>query len=357
MAPRPRYVLCVSEQVADDERYMRAALTEAQKARGQTSPNPMVGAVLVIAGEIVAKGHHRRAGEAHAEVNCLHAFNKAVPPDATLYVTLEPCSTTGRTPRCTEVIVGAGVKQVVIGAIDPNPRHCGRAVEILQAADVNVRSGVLAGECARLNDGFNKWVRTRRPLVVVKCGMSLDGRLTTAPGETRWITSPAARRHANRFRAEVDAILIGAETLRTDDPLLTVREVKGARQPWRIVLTRSGRLPESAHVFNDAFAARTLVFRGQELADVLDELGRREVTSVLIEGGGDILGQAVDRRLIDKVRIYIGSVFTGGPVVAFAGTGAGSTGEAMTLRDVRYEKIGNDIFVAAGAQYQSASPE
>lgn len=334
---------------------MRAALAEARRGVGKTSPNPAVGAVLVVDAEIVARGYHRRAGDAHAEVNCLHAFHAPVPSDATLYVTLEPCSTSGRTPPCTDAIIEAGVKHVVIGATDPNPRHAGRAIGILEAAGVTVRRGVLAEECAALNEAFNKWIQTGRPLVIAKCGMSLDGRLTTPAGEARWITSPAARRHGNRFRGEVDAILIGAETLRTDNPRLTVREIRGARQPWRVVLSRSGQLPNDAHLFTDTFAQRTLVFPSQELATVLEELGRHDITSVLIEGGGDILGQAIDGRLIDKVRIYIGPLFTGGPVVAFGGAGAASTAEAIALRDVRYEKIGADIFVSANASYAGVS--
>ena len=334
---------------------MYAAVVEARKGHGKTSPNPAVGAVLVVNSVIVAKGYHRRAGEAHAEVDCLRAFGRAVPPDATLYVTLEPCSTSGRTPPCTDAIVEAGVKHVVIGATDPNPRHAGRAIGILKTAGVTVRSGVLAEECTALNEAFNKWIQTGRPLVIAKCGMSLDGRLTTPAGEDRWITSSAARRHANRFRGEVDAILIGAETLRTDNPRLTAREVRGARQPWRVVLSRSGRLPDGAHLFTDQFADRTLVFPAQELASVLEELGRRDITSILIEGGGDVLGQAIDGRLVDKVRVYLGPLFTGGPVVAFGGTGAASTAEAIALRDVRFEKIGPDIFVSATASYAGAS--
>ena len=275
--------------------------------------------------------------------NVFDAGGAAVPRDARLYVTLEPCSTAGRTPPCTEALIAAGLRQIVVGAIDANPRHAGRGIKILRKAGIDVRTGVLAAECATLNEAFNKWIVTGRPWVIAKCGMTLDGRLTRPPHEPRWITSPAARQHANRFRARVDAILIGAETLRTDDPRLTARVVPGARQPWRIVLSRSGRMPRSAHLFADRFADRTLVFRNQTLAAVLQELGQREITSVLIEGGGDVLGQALDGRLIDQVQIYLGPIFTGGPVVAFAGVGADSTQSGARLRDVRYERIGDDI--------------
>jgi diaminohydroxyphosphoribosylaminopyrimidine deaminase/5-amino-6-(5-phosphoribosylamino)uracil reductase len=280
-----------------------------------------------------------------------------VPRDATLYVTLEPCSTSGRTPPCTDAIIGAGVKTVVIGATDPNPKHRGRAMELLRASGVAVRSGVLGDDCAALNPAFNKWIQTRQPLVIAKCGMTLDGRLTRPPAEPPSITSPAARAHANRRRALVDAILIGAETLRADDPRLTVRNVRGARQPWRVVLTRSGKLPRGAKLFTDRLADRTLVFRGQPLATVLRELGAREITSVLIEGGGDILGQALDARLIDRVEIYLGALLAGGPVLSFPGAGAASTGDGIHLCDVSYEQIGNDVFMTGQAECRSSASE
>ncbi len=245
----------------------------------------------------------------------------------------------------------------MIGATDPNPKHRGRAMAVLRASGIAVRSGVLADQCSALNLAFNKWIQTQQPLVIAKCGMTLDGRLTRPPAEPRWITSPAAREHANRRRALVDAILVGAETLRADDPRLTVRKVVRARQPWRVILTRSGKLPPAAQVFTDRFADRTLVFRDRPLAAVLRELGAQDITSVLIEGGGDILGQALDARLIDRVEIYFGPLLTGGPVLAFPGAGAASTGEGIHLRDVSYKQIGNDIFMAGNARSPSDSSE
>lgn len=323
---------------------MRAALLEAKKGLGHTSPNPAVGAVLVVNGKIVAKGHHKLAGSPHAEIECLRRFKGRVSRSAVLYVTLEPCSTTGRTPPCTDAITEAGVRRLVIGATDPNPSHAGRGIERLKRAGLKVRAGVLAEECSVLNEAFNKWIQTRRPFVTAKCGMSLDGRLSAPPGETPWITSTASRRHAQQLRAQVDAILVGAGTLRADDPRLTARS-SGARQPWRIVLSRSGSLPRGARLFTDRFAARTIVHRGENLDAVLHELGEREITSVLIEGGGDILGQALDRRLVDKVQLYLGPVLTGGPIIAFPGIGADSTEQAPRLKRVRYERIGQDVCI------------
>jgi diaminohydroxyphosphoribosylaminopyrimidine deaminase/5-amino-6-(5-phosphoribosylamino)uracil reductase len=245
---------------------------------------------------------------------------------------------------------------LVIGATDPNPRHAGHGIELLKQAGLNVRAGVLARECSALNEAFNKWTETRRPFVIAKCGMSLDGRLSPPPRETQWITSTASRRHAQHLRAQVDAILIGAETLRTDDPRLTVR-LRGAKQPWRIVLSRSGALPRRARLFTDRFAARTIVQGKKNLRAVLRELGEKEITSVLIEGGGEILGQALDQRLVDKVQLYLGPILTGGPVVAFPGIGAASTEQASRLDRVRYERIGQDICVIGYPTYNAVASE
>jgi diaminohydroxyphosphoribosylaminopyrimidine deaminase / 5-amino-6-(5-phosphoribosylamino)uracil reductase len=336
-----------------DALFIRAALREARKALGQTSPNPAVGAVLVIRNRIVARGHHRRAGGLHAEVECLRNFGKPIPEDATLYVTLEPCSTTGRTSACTTRIIKAGVKTVVIGAIDVNPRHSGRGIEILRRAGIEVRVGILADECASINEAFNKWIVTGKPFVIAKCGMSLDGRLTRPSTESRWITSGSARRHAHALRADVDAILVGAETVRRDNPRLTVRGRGHAKQPLRILLTRSGNLPRKARVFTDRFGEKTVVYRGKSLESVLRDLGRKNVTSVLIEGGGDVLGQALDEEVIDKMQIYLGPILTGGPVIAFPGPGKGATHEAARLERVRYEKIGQNLCITGYPRYRA----
>jgi diaminohydroxyphosphoribosylaminopyrimidine deaminase/5-amino-6-(5-phosphoribosylamino)uracil reductase len=340
----------------NDEAFMRVALAEARRGLGLTSPNPAVGAVLVIDRKIVAKGHHRRAGGPHAEIECLRSFKGPTPKSAILYVTLEPCSTVGRTGSCTDAIVEAGVRRLVVGAIDPNPRHAGQGTELLKKAGLNVRSGVLAEECSALNEAFNKWIQTGRPFVIAKCGMSLDGRLSAPPRETQWITGAASRRHAQQLRAQVDAILIGAKTLRADNPRLTAR-VRGARQPWRIVLSRSGVLPRRARLFTDRFAARTIVHGEGNLDVLLRDLGAKEITSVLLEGGGEILGQALDQRVVDKVQLYLGPVFTGGPVVAFPGIGAASTEQAPRLERVSYQRIGQDVCVTGYPTYGAITSE
>jgi|SRR5436190_6522513 len=333
-----------------DEKFMRAALNEAKKGLSQTSPNPAVGAVLVVGNRIVSRGHHRRAGHDHAEVECLRHFGARVPARATLYVTLEPCSTEGRTAACTEAILQTGIRNVVVGAIDVNPRHSGKGIVQLRNAGLRVRHGVLADECTQINETFNKWIVTGRPFVIAKCGMSLDGRLTRPAGESRWITGHSARRHAHRLRSRVDAILVGAQTVRSDNPRLTVRGVRSTRQPWRVVLSRSGKLPQRAHLFSDRFSSRTLIYQRESLATVLKNLGERGVTSVLIEGGSEVLGQALDARLVDKIQLYLGPILTGGSVIAFPGRGAENAASALRLRRVSYEQVGQSVCITAYPQ-------
>ncbi len=340
----------------DDVRFMRLALREAAKGVGRTSPNPSVGAVIVKGGRVVGKGWHLCAGEAHAEVEALRSLkNPRLARGATIYVTLEPCCTHGRTPPCTDAIAEAGIARVVVGATDPNPRHAGRAFSFLKKAGIAVTAGILGEECAALNAGFNKWITTGMPLVIAKAGLSLDGRLTRPPGEGAWLTDEKSRTDAMRLRAQVDAILVGAGTVRADNPRLTVRNPRtaargardsGVRQPWRVVLTRSGRLPKNGHLFSDEHQERTLIFRGKSLRTVLRDLGRRGCTSVMIEGGGELLGSAFDARLVDRVQFYLAPLLCGGADV-IGGRGAGSTGAAAKLRNVAFRKIGPDIRMTA----------
>jgi diaminohydroxyphosphoribosylaminopyrimidine deaminase/5-amino-6-(5-phosphoribosylamino)uracil reductase len=217
----------------------------------------------------------------------------------------------------------------------------------LRNAGISVRERVLDDECAQINEAFNKWIVTGHPFTIAKCGMSLDGRLTRPAGESRWITGPSARRHAHQLRASVDAILVGANTVRADNPRLTVRGIRGARQPWRVVLTRSGKLSRRARLLSDWFSSRTLIYQGKSLAAVLKNLGERGVTSVLIEGGGNVLGQALDAHVIDKVQLYLGPILTGGPVIAFPGRGAETAAKALRLRRISYRQDGQSICITA----------
>lgn len=330
--------------ISSDDKFMRAALEEARKGLGHTSPNPAVGAVIVRNGRIMARGYHRAAGGPHAEIEAIAALkNPERARGATIYVTLEPCSTHGRTPPCTEAILRHGFARVVYGATDPNPAHAGRADDILRAGGIEVDRGVLGEECAALNAAWNHWIVTRRPYVIAKCGMSLDGRISSHP-ESRWITNAGSRKDAMELRARVDAILVGGETVRTDDPHLTVRGIPNARQPLRVIWTRSGDLPAKARLFTDEYRERTLVFAGRSLRATLDELGRKHgVTSVLVEGGGRVLGEIFDRHLAHRAMIYVAPQILGGPVPAVAGRGADSKHPASRLSNIQYRRIGNDV--------------
>ena len=332
-----------------DARFMRLALREARRGLGHTSPNPAVGALIVRGGRVLARGYHHAAGQPHAEIEAIRALkNPAQARGATIYVTLEPCSTHGRTGPCTEAIRQAGLRRVVVGATDPNPAHAGRGLRLLSAAGIEVTSGVLADECTRLNRAFNRWIVTGLPWIIAKAALTLDGRLTRPPGEDRWLSGPLARAHAHRQRAQVDAILIGAGTLRADNPRLTVRGLPATgpapRQPWRVVLTRHGHLPPEARLFTDEWQDRTLVFENQPLPEVFRALGSRGVTSVLVEGGGDILGQAFQAGLVDEVQFYFTPWITGGPVEAVSGLpDALPTNSALCA--CRYERLGPDVLL------------
>src|SRR5471030_1124525 len=254
--------------LVNDQRHLRRALELAQRGSGLTLPNPRVGAVLVRGGRIIGEGWHQRAGAPHAEVHAVADAKKRghSVAGATLYVTLEPCSTHGRTPPCTDLILREKIARVVFAATDPNPAHAGVAARLLRSAGIAVSSGLLAEEATALNRDFNWWIVRRRPWVVAKIALSLDGCIVTPPTDDRWLTSPAARTIAHELRWESDAILVGAETARQDNPRLTVRVPgralvrPGKVQPWRIVVTRSGKLPRELHLFSDRHRDRTLMF-------------------------------------------------------------------------------------------------
>lgn len=305
---------------------MGQAIDLAKRGVGLTSPNPPVGALIVSAeGHLIGTGYHRKAGTPHAEIMAIDdamQLNARLLAGSTLFVTLEPCSTHGRTPPCTQAIRDAGIRRVVFGCADPNPDHTNKAFTILGSAGIQVTSGVLEDECRDLIRPFAKWVRTGVPYVIAKAGQSLDGRITRPPGEPATITSDSARAHAKRLRLRADAIIIGAETLRKDNPRLTLRDADvgtGKEQPLRVVLTRSGNLPREANLFTDAFKDRTLILRSMSFIDVLKELGRRGVVTVLVEGGGIVLGQAFQSHEVDEVHWYIAPRICGSGRPAIAG--------------------------------------
>ena len=325
---------------------MRAALAEARLGLGHTSPNPAVGAVIVRGGRILARGYHHAAGSPHAEVEALARLGTRVrTTDATLYVTLEPCSTHGRTPACTDAIIARRFARVVYGATDPHPAHAGRARRLLSRAGIAVTTGVLRAECTQLNRTWNHWMATGRPYVIAKCGLSLDGRISSHP-DSRWLTSKASRADAMRLRSEVDAILVGAETVRTDNPSLTVRGIPGATQPRRIVWSKSGSIPPTSKIFTDHHRAKTQTITSP-LSDLLDTLGAEDVTSILVEGGGQTLGAFFDQNLVDEVHFYTAPILTGGPVPAVGGRGVGTNEAALKLSNPIYEQIGDDLKISA----------
>ena len=332
--------------MTSDEKFLGEALLEARKGLGKTSPNPAVGAVLVKNGRILARGWHRAAGKPHAEIEALKALGKQSAQGTTLYVTLEPCSTHGRTPPCTEAIIRSGIARVVYGATDPNPRHAGKAGKILRSAGIAVTTGVLEHDCAALNRDWNKWISTGLPWVIAKAGMTLDGRISSPP-ESRWITGEASRRDAMKLRASVQAVLVGGETVRIDNPQLTVRGQRSFQQPLRAVWTKSGKLPADAKIFCDECKDRTVILKNMSLRSALRELARLGATRVLIEGGGRILGEAFDRGLVDEVCFYLAPILTGGPTPATGARGIGKNEDAIRLRDVSYTKFGHDLRLTA----------
>lgn len=323
---------------------MRRALELARRGIGLTLPNPRVGAVLVRGGKVIGEGHHRRAGAPHAEVHAIAEAKKRGHQiaGATLYVTLEPCSTRGRTPPCTELIVKEKIGRVVFGATDPNPVHAGAGVRLLRRAGVEVLSGLLAEEAAALNRDFNWWIVHRRPWIVAKIALSLDGRIAAPEKDNRWLTSPAAREIAHELRWEADAILVGAETVRRDNPRLTVR-LKGKNgrekiQPWRVVVTRSGKLSRAARLFSDRHRDRTLVFQNQPLTGVVRVLGKMEISHLLIEGGGEILAAAFRAGLVNEVAFFITPAVMGTATRALR-----PLARAPRLREVSYRAVGTDL--------------
>jgi diaminohydroxyphosphoribosylaminopyrimidine deaminase / 5-amino-6-(5-phosphoribosylamino)uracil reductase len=361
-----------------DVDFMRLALRLARRGFGRTSPNPMVGAVLVRGGAVIGQGWHRRAGQAHAEIEALQDAEQKghSARGATLYVTLEPCSTHGRTPPCTDAIIAAGIRRVVAAATDPNPAHGGRGFAILKRASINVSGGLLAKEAAELNEAFQHWIVHRTPLVTVKAGMSLDGKIATVTGESRWITGEKARAMGMKLRAGADAILVGVKTVLADDPSLTVRLPGFKDKRWRrIILDPRARMPLTAKVVADQHATSTIVVvtkaaparraaalgrrvrvlraptraNGIDLRWLLKKLGQEEITSLLVEGGGETNAAFLEARLANCVAFFYAPLVLGGRDApkAVAGQGVRIVGQALALGDAKWRRIGSDLLLTA----------
>lgn len=329
--------------------WMQVAIAEAVRGRGKTAPNPIVGAVIVRDGNMLSTGYHAAAGGPHAEIEALRHLDSPI-GGATLYITLEPCSTFGKTPPCTHAIIDANIARVVYGATDPNPNHQGRAAKTLEQAGIEITTSVLARECEQLNQYWNHRMRTGLPWVIAKCGMSLDGRISSFPGR-RWITSEKSRRDAMRLRAKVDAILVGGNTIRDDDPALTVRGLSKKStpsiHPWRVIWSRSGNISPRAQVLTDAYQHKTMIETDKSLQATIGDLGARGISSLLIEGGGKTLGEAFYHQLVDEVRFYVAPLLLGGPVNSVGAIGLPG-GSALT--HVSYRTLDNDLVISALVQ-------
>ena len=291
-----------------DEKWMGMAVELAKRAGNSTRPNPRVGAILVKGGRIVGAGYHRRAGLPHAEIEAIQKAGVKA-KGAKLFVTLEPCSTHGRTPPCTDRIVASGIREVIYGAGDVDRRNAGSAGRILSRKKIQVVKGILREECEKLNEDYRHWTTKKEPWVILKLAMTLDGYLVV-PGR-RWVTGEPARAEVQKLRAGCDAILVGAETLRKDNPKLTVRTGRVGEQPLRVVVTRSGKLPKGANLFRDRNKERTLVYRKNRWLDVLKDLYRRGVSRLLVEGGAEVAGGLIKAGKVNEVVIYLAPILVG----------------------------------------------
>ena len=366
-----------------DKTYMQLALDLAVKAKGRTSPNPMVGAVIVKEGEIVGKGYHRKAGTPHAEI---HALNEAgsLAQNATMYVTLEPCSHHGRTPPCSEAIVKAGLKRVVVAMVDPNPLVAGRGINQLRAAGIEVEAGLLENEAKKLNEIFIKYITTKTPFVLLKTAMTIDGKIATHTGDSKWITGPKAREQVHRLRDNYDGIMVGIGTVLADNPSLTTRledfkDNSGIRgkSPNRIIVDSSARTPLDSKVLNMQADTYTVIAISQlapkdrvkdlkekgakilacdsnatgqvDLKDLMVKLGQLEITSVILEGGSQIAASALEQQLVDKVMWFIAPKVVGGQQAPspIGGMGIDQMSQALELKNIKIKSFGDDISIEA----------
>lgn len=357
-----------------DEKYMELALRLAEKAAGWTSPNPMVGAVIVKDGEIIGTGYHRQAGTPHAEIHALREAGERA-RGATLYVNLEPCAHYGRTPPCVDEVIRAGIARCVVAMKDPNPRVAGRGIRRMREAGIEVVVGVKEKEARRLNEVFIKYITTGLPFVVLKSAVSLDGKIATRTGHSQWITGPEARRWAHRLRHLYDAVLVGIGTVLADNPRLTVRlEGEKAKDPVRVILDSRARIPLDANVLTVKSQAPTIIATSEkapadkigalraagaevifleeeggkiDLAALLRALGEREITSVLIEGGATVNADVLEKGLVDKVCWFIAPKFIGGKEApsAIGGEGIQHMSQAWELEEVNWRLLGRDLYL------------
>ncbi|MDD4098035.1 MAG: bifunctional diaminohydroxyphosphoribosylaminopyrimidine deaminase/5-amino-6-(5-phosphoribosylamino)uracil reductase RibD [Lentisphaeria bacterium] len=330
---------------------MQLAFRQALRGWGRCSPNPLVGAVVTDdRGRIVGRGYHHQAGCPHAEPLALDQAGAAA-RGGVLYVTLEPCSTWGRTPPCTERAIAAGVRRVVIGCLDANPAHRGAAVAILSEAGIEVTTGVLEQACTRLNEAFFWWIKYRRPFVLLKMAMTLDGRIATSGGQSQWITGPPARRFVQRLRRWADAVMAGGDTVRLDNAALTVRTPAGwPRQPLRIVWTSRPEFPAEARILC-ADPARPPMFAKPSTTpqwlEFLRGLGERGVTALLLEGGGELAAAALQAGMVNQIAFFVAPKILGGrdSRAVVGGASPASLAEAIDISGRQFRSIGQDLLI------------
>lgn len=359
---------------------MRMALNLARKGLGRTSPNPAVGAVIVKEGKVLAKGYHRKAGGPHAEIEALRKLDVKA-PGATMYVTLEPCNHKGRTPPCTKAILESGIQRVVIGMKDPNPAVKGGGAAFLARHAIDVKVGVLEPECREINEGFSKYVTTGRPFVMVKSAQTLDGWTATAQGDSKWISGDRSRGYVHQMRNQVDAIMVGVGTVLADDPQLTCR-LKGGKgkDPLRIIVDTHLRTPENARILTQDSSAGTILVAGPrvkkshirkfekgnnrvvfcptkegkiDLEALMDLLGERMITRLLVEGGAGIIGSLLRGKLVDKFYIFKAPKILGGgdgkPMAD--GPGPRMMNRSLILKKLRVKRFHDDILVIGYPDY------
>ena len=356
---------------------MAYALSLAGLALGYTSPNPAVGAVIERDGLVIGLGHTQQPGMEHAEIMALNQAGETA-RGATMYVTLEPCCHHGRTPPCTDSIIKAGISEVNIAVADPNPLVSGKGIECLEAAGIKTVIGEYEQKAREINEGYFKYIQTGIPFVIAKFAMSLDGKIATRTGDSRWITGEEARNYAHGQRHSVDAIMVGADTIITDDPQLTARGCtgRGGRsrlQPLRVIVDGRGRVPDTARVFSEPGKTLVAVADGQvnreklktkregaeyivvrsdngliDIAELLKILGRRQITTVMVEGGSRLLGYVFDHNLVDKVLAFVAPIIIGGEEArtAVSGRGVEKVRDALQLKDIKIEKFDNELLIS-----------
>ncbi len=353
----------------DDNYYMGIAIRLARKGIGKTSPNPMVGAVIVANGKIIGQGYHKRCGDHHAEINAINSTKKNI-KGSTFYITLEPCSHYGRTPPCVDAVIQENPERVVVGSLDPNPEVNGRGIKILRSKGIKVDVGILETECRQLNEHYFKFVKTGMPYITVKYAQTLDGRIATKSGDSQWISSEASRRYVHHLRGINDGIMVGAGTVAADNPQLTVRHVKG-KNPFRIIVDSKLRIPIKSSVLTDINSHLTIIATtssaptvkitaikklGVEvwvarkerdgrvsLRDLLKKLGKREIVSVLVEGGSEVITSLLKANLVDKMIIPIAPKIIGKGLEAIGDLKINKINKAIRFSSFKTMKKGDDI--------------